>query len=104
MAHAWPNRSKRSDGTVADLRHQRAGRSDHIPNADGVVTAIDITHDVASGCDAGRLARHFPNLGAGGDRRVKYAIWDRAIASAKTGWKWVPYDGPNPPTSQCTSA
>jgi hypothetical protein len=45
-----------------------------------------------------RLAQHFRNLGARGDRRVKYAIWDRAIASAKTGWKWVPYDGPNPHT------
>jgi hypothetical protein len=83
---------------VGDPRHA-SRKSEHNPDPNGVVRAIDITHDVAHGCDAGRLAQHLRNLGARGDRRVLYVIWDRAIVSAKTGWKWVPYSGANLHTS-----
>src|SRR3954471_10134778 len=52
----WPNRRKYDDGTIGDTSHQNRN-SDHNPWVDeGVVTAMDITHDPASGCDSYVLA------------------------------------------------
>lgn len=86
----WPNRSKASDGTIGDAAH--ASRvSDHNPNAAGVVTAFDITHDPAHGVDIGVL---FNNLM--GDNRIKYLIWNRRIWYPGSGWK--NYTGINPHT------
>ena len=68
--NAFPNRSKASDGTIGDISHQ--GReSDHNPwvvdAGIGVVTALDVTHDPAHGCDAGKLVYVFADfLGAHG--------------------------------------
>ena len=60
---AAPNRSKASDGWIGDASHA-ARKSDHNPNRtpgdgipDGVVCALDITHDPANGCDAGESTR-----------------------------------------------
>ena len=50
-----PGRDKSNDGTIGDTSHQ-ARPSDHNPNKDGVVTAMDITHDPRHGVDAGELA------------------------------------------------
>lgn len=93
----WPNRSKASDGTLGDADH--ASRlSDHNPDSQGRVCAIDITHDPAHGCDAGELAEHFRRLGSVGDCRPKYVIWNRRIASPSSAWEWRAYDGSNPHT------
>lgn len=98
---AAPARSKASDGTIGDTRHQGTG-SDHNPHiVDGakrVVSAMDITHDPGHGCDAGKLAA---SLHASRDSRIKYIIWNRRIAnSAAVGtsapWTWRPYNGRNP--------
>ena len=64
----------------------------------GVVTALDITHDPAGGCDAGALAEA---IRASRDPRVKYIIWNRQIASSSVvrgvpAWAWRPYLGRNP--------
>jgi murein L,D-transpeptidase YcbB/YkuD len=64
----------------------------------GVVTALDVTHDRASGCDAGKIAEA---IRVSRDRRVKYIIWNRRIASssavgAAAAWAWRPYTGANP--------
>lgn len=89
---AYPNRSKASDGWLGDAAHQ-AVASDHNPNAQGVVTAQDITHSPQTGFDAHALAdrlrvnRH-PNL--------KYIISNKRIAGAFNGWQWQPYSGSNP--------
>jgi hypothetical protein len=88
----WPNRSKVSDGWIGDSAH--AGReSDHNPNKDGVVTALDITHDPAHGPDTWALAEA---LRIGRDSRIKYVISNGCIVSSVISpWQWRPYTGPN---------
>lgn len=88
---AAPNRSKASDGTIGDTAH--SGRSsDHnawVKDAGvGVVTALDITHDLANGVDCEELAAHLLK-----DNRVKYIIWNRRIWQNS---KWKAYTGANP--------
>lgn len=98
---AWPSRSRRSDGTIGDASH-RNRNSDHNPWVEdgriGVVTALDITHDIENGCDAGRIARAIRDSK---DKRVKYIIWNRKICSSTTvggtpEWTWRNYTGANP--------
>ena len=89
----YPNRSKVNDGTIGDASHS-ATVSDHNPNADGVVTAMDITHDPSHGLDAGKLAEI---LRLNKDHRIKYIISNRRIASSLVSpWVWRPYNGVNP--------
>jgi hypothetical protein len=94
-----PKRSKVSDGTIGDAAHA-SRNSDHNPyikdrQGVGVVRAIDLTHDPAGGFDAGKLAEHVRLLGAKGDPRVRYVIFNSRYCSAKTGWAWARYSGPN---------
>ena len=44
----YPERDRRSDGWVADARHLAKGNSDHIPDARGIVRAIDIDSDLSA--------------------------------------------------------
>ena len=96
-----PARSKASDGTIGDPAHQSRA-SDHnawvTDGAKGVVTAMDITHDPAHGCDSEKLAEA---LRAARDPRIKYIISNRKIAASepkqgKPAWAWRPYGGSNP--------
>lgn len=98
-----PQRSTASDGTIGDAAHASRS-SDHNPwvmdGTVGVVTALDVTHDPAGGCDAGQLAEA---LVASRDPRIKYVIFARRIARSypKVGlpaWQWAPYGGSNPHT------
>lgn len=98
-----PHRSKASDGTIGDAAHASRS-SDHNPwvtdGAMGVVTALDLTHDPANGCDAEAIAQA---LVASRDPRIKYVIWNRRIARSypKVGlpaWQWTTYSGRNPHT------
>lgn len=93
--NAFPNRDRSSDGTIGDKAHQNTN-SDHNPH-NGVVYALDVTHDPAHGLNSYTLAEQFL---AAKDERIKYIISNRKIASG-TGqdheaWKWRPYDGKNP--------
>jgi hypothetical protein len=93
----YPGRNKLSDGTIGDSAHQHRA-SDHNPNAAGVVTALDITHDPARKCDAGQLAHA---IRTSRDSRVKYLIWNRQIANSapidgQPAWAWRAYTGTNP--------
>lgn len=91
----WPSRRKDSDGSIGNAEHS-SRTSDHNPNAAGVVCAIDITHDPASGCDSYALAEV---LRANRDPRIKYIISNRKIASGSDGpaaWAWRKYSGANP--------
>ena len=67
--------------------------SDHDPNPEGVVCALDIM--AGHGLDLHALSREIV------DRRhpnCKYVIYNRQIASRNTNWEWVPYTGSNPHT------
>jgi len=89
----WKNRDKSSDGTIGDTSHQ-ARKSDHNPDEDGVVLAMDITHDPAHGLDCAELAE---NLIASRDPRISYIIWNKKISNPDVqDWKWRPYNGSNP--------
>jgi hypothetical protein len=100
---AVPNRSKASDGFIGDAAHA-SRNSDHNPwirdGNVGVVTAFDITHDPAKGCDSGAIAEA---IRGSRDARVKYIIWNRRIANSgpiggNPAWAWRPYSGTNPHT------
>ncbi len=98
-----PNRSRASDGTIGDSRHCSGSprASDHcawiIDGANGVVSAMDITHDRANGCDANDIAEA---IRAARDSRVKYIIWNRRICNSSpignsAAWQWRNYTGRN---------
>lgn len=94
----WPSRSKASDGWIGDTAHG-SRRSDHNPNAAGVVCALDITHDPAHGLDASRLAE---TLRASRDARLGYVISNGRIANpAISGGAWRKYSGANPHNKHC---
>lgn len=99
-----PNRSKISDGWIGDARH-RTRDSDHNPwvvigegpeEGRRIVTAIDLTHDMAHGVDMDVLAEE---LVRSEDRRIKYIIWSSRIVAGEDGpraWQWRRYGGKNP--------
>ena len=87
----WPNRDKTSDGTIGDLRHQ-AEKSDHNPNAAGVVTAWDCDADLSPTDNVGILVAA---LQASRDPRIKYLIWNRQITVKGDISRWKPYHGVN---------
>ncbi len=94
----WPDRDKRSDGTIGDTAHQQT-KSDHNPNEAGVVRALDIDVD---GIAADVLAEHLRQCGQSGDRRLRdggYVIFNHRIASEVGGWGWRAYSGQDPHTS-----
>jgi Putative peptidoglycan binding domain len=95
-AHA-PNRKKTSDGTIGDAAHASRD-SDHNPwiqdGANGVVSALDITHDPGNGVDTWAIAEY---LRQQKDGRIKYVISNKRIFSSTTSpWTWRTYTGSNP--------
>lgn len=97
----WPKRSTASDGSIGDAAHATRD-SDHNPwvidpKGIGVVTAIDITDENASGCDGEDIAAL---IRASRDSRVKYIIFNGRICrsypkGAVLAWEWTKYTGPN---------
>lgn len=88
----YPGRSKVSDGEIGDSAHQKR-KSDHDPNAAGVVTAIDITNDPHGQPNSRDLAE---TLVASRDKRIKYLISNGQICSSTLApWAWRPYHGTN---------
>lgn len=96
---AYPNRSKLSDGTIGDAAHS-SRTSDHNPDSNGIVCAMDITHDPINGLTADKLS---DVLFASRDRRIAYIIANRLITTPSgTGsgnyGPWTRYNGENPHT------
>lgn len=78
---AFPNRDRRSDGSIGDAAH-RTRKSDHNPNGAGVVTAIDVDEhtDTSERSDAvGSLAEA---LRLSRDKRIKYVIYEGKMFSS----------------------
>mgnify|MGYP006273150455 CR=1 FL=1 len=85
----WPNRPKRSDGTIGNASHA-ARKSDHNPNERGSVNAIDITYP---GVDARQIIDAVKRHPA-----AAYVIFNRKIYSRTHGWVAQPYSGVSPHT------
>lgn len=85
-----PNRGTGSDGWIGDAKHA-ASKSEHNPNAAGVVRAIDITHDPGRGFDSWKFAEM---LRLRADPRILYIISNYRIANP--GKPWRKYTGKNP--------
>lgn len=96
----WPKRDKRSDGWIGDRAHQ-ARISDHNPDRNGIVRAIDIDENLGIGTlRNGRQARiladellDYAASGLPGSDRVKYVVYENRIASGtyrSTWWRWRP--------------
>jgi hypothetical protein len=95
---AFADRDTTSDGWVGDLRHS-SRKSDHNPDANGVVFAIDVDRDLSGKAkpdimpdlvDQIRLYAKSDKL-----KRFSYLIFDGKIASSKSLWKWRTYTGIN---------
>lgn len=95
----WPDRDTRSDGWKGDIAHA-ARKSDHNPDARGIVRAIDIDADLVPGAkdhtEAHRLADTLRNQAKRGIRPIAYIIFDGRITSARSLWRWRKYSGTNP--------
>jgi len=93
----YPDRYRKSDGWVADARHLAKGSSDHIPDARGIVRALDIDADLnAHKEEAYALVEKLRKCAKKGDKRIKYIIYDGKIMSPILGWKRRKYSGANP--------
>jgi murein L,D-transpeptidase YcbB/YkuD len=90
----FPNRDKASDGTVGDLAHSRR-KSDHNPNGQGVVCAVDIDKDLSPGGGAADVGLIVSALQKAKDPRVKYIIWNGMITQKGNVAAWKPYRGAN---------
>ena len=95
---AFPSRDRTSDGWIGDTRHS-ARPSDHNPDADGWVRAIDIDRDLSGRAKPDLMPDLADQLRlackSGKEKRISYIIFDSRIASSKKGWAFRPYDGIN---------
>jgi hypothetical protein len=96
---SFPDRDRRSDGWIGDLRHS-ARPSDHKADREtGIVRAIDVDRDVHK---SGKpdlmpdIADQIRLAAKAGEKRVSYIIFAGRIASSRLGWRWRPYKGSNP--------
>lgn len=93
----YPERDRKSDGWIADARHIAKGKSDHIPDANGIVRAIDIDADLrAHPEEAFALVEKLRKCAKRGDKRIKYVIFAGKIYSPILGWSARRYTGSNP--------
>lgn len=92
---AFPDRDRRSDGSIGDSSHS-ARVSDHNPDAKGWVRAIDIDADLGRDRKSAFVLANQLRILARRDRRLKYIIFSGKYASRQTLWRWVKYRGINP--------
>jgi len=101
---SFPSRDRTSDGWIGDTRHA-ARPSDHNPDANGWVRAIDVDRDLFKGskpdimCDLVDQLRRACK--AKSETRISYIIYDGYICSSILNWKWRKYTGANKHTKHC---
>lgn len=94
----YPSRDRTSDGWIGDTRHA-ARPSDHNPDVNGWVRAIDLDRDLSGRAKPDLM----PDLAdqirllckSKREKRIAYIIFDGRIASSKKAWAWRPYEGSN---------
>jgi hypothetical protein len=95
---SYPDRDRLSDGWIGDRKHS-ARKSDHNPDEQGWVRALDIDRDLhKSGkpdlmpdlVDQVRLACKSKQ-----EKRISYIIFDGRICSPILNWRWRKYTGAN---------
>ena len=95
---SFPSRDRTSDGWIGDTRHS-ARSSDHNPDVDGWVRAIDIDRDLSGRAKPDLMPDLADQLRlackSGKEKRISYIIFDSRIASSKARWAWRSYDGIN---------
>ena len=99
----YSDRDRTSDGWIGDTRHQ-ARPSDHNPDEQGIVRAIDIDRDLSGKAKPDLmpdLADQIRLCARAGDKRIAYVIFDGRIASPKKAWRWRTYDGANKHNHHC---
>lgn len=92
---AFPDRDRKSDGWLGDSRHS-ARVSQHNPDANGWVRAIDIDKDLNDQKSAAFDLADQIRLCGKTDKRIWYVIFNGKIASKKSKFEWKKYDGINP--------
>ena len=100
---AFGNRQRSSDGWLGDTRHS-SRTSDHNPDANGIVRAIDISRNLSGAKEPDLmpdLADQIRLCAKRGDKRIAYVIFNGKISSAKSLWRWRAYKGINPHTKHC---
>ena len=100
----FPSRDRKSDGWIADARHMRAGKSDHIPDAQGWVRAIDIDRDLSGHTKPDIMPDFADELrlyAKRNSKRIAYIIFEGRIASPILGWRWRKYTGANKHNHHC---
>ena len=92
----FSDRDRTSDGWIGDSRHS-ARKSDHNPDGEGWVRAIDISRNLSGKSEPDLMPDVADQLRilAKTDRRISYIIFDGKIASSKSFWRWRKYKGIN---------
>ena len=92
----YPDRRTTTDGWIGDARHARRGNtSDHNPDIDGCVRAIDIDARLDSSEGLSIYLADQIRECAKTDKRISYVIHNGKIASKILGYRWRTYKGYN---------
>ena len=95
---AFADRDRTSDGWVGDTRHA-ARKSDHNPDEQGWVRAIDVDRDLHKGSKPDIMPDLVDQVRqackARSEKRISYIIFDGRICSGVLNWKWRKYTGAN---------
>ena len=100
----FPDRDRTSDGWIGDTRHA-ARPSDHNPNAQNWVLAIDVDRDVSGKSKPDLMPDIADQIRllckSKKEKRITYIIFDGRIASSKKNWAWREYTGANKHNHHC---